>query len=80
MQLTTQKGMTAGLEADQAAKLSHLDSLKGENAALRGALEEQQELAQTAESRLEAAQADLAHHDLVTTGQIQSAVLLFKSL
>ena len=73
MQLTTQKGITAGLEADQAAKLTHIDSLKEETTALGVALKAQQELTQTTKSHLEAEQADQSHHDSVIKGQTWSA-------
>lgn len=72
LQLTTQHGITAGLEADQAAKLAHIECLKRDATALRSALHEQQCLTQAAESGLDAAQAELSHHDLVIEGQLKS--------
>ena len=69
MQLTTQRGITAGLEADQATRLAHIDSLKKEMTALKVALKEQQDLTQANESSLEAAHDRLRQHELVMTGQ-----------
>lgn len=82
LQLTTQHGITAGLEADQAAKLAHIESLKRDATALRTALHEQQLLTQAAESGLDATRAELSHHDLVIEGQLKTmqavmAVMLY---
>ena len=68
LQLTTQEGMTAGLEADQAAKLAHIDALKKDANALKSALHEEQLLTQAAESALDATRAELSHRDLVIEG------------
>ena len=72
LQLTTQQGMTAGLEADQAAKLAHIDALKRDGIALQAALDEQKQLTQGAESALDATQAELSHLDLATEGQLKA--------
>lgn len=75
LQLTTQQGVTAGLEADQAAKLAHIDALKMDASALRSALHEQQQLTQAAESALDATRAELGHHDTVIEGQLKVQML-----
>ena len=69
LQLITQQGITAGLEADQAAKLAHIDVLKSEMTATKTALRKQEELTRAAESALEAAQAELSQRDTVIAGQ-----------
>ena len=68
LQVTTQLGITAGLEADQAVKLAHITSLHKEAAALRGAIEEQAQRTQGAEQSLAATQAELTHRDTAMAG------------
>lgn len=65
------------MEADQAAKLAHIDVLKRDVTALKSALQEQQDLTQAAESALDAAQAEMNHHELVIEGQLVVCRLTF---
>ena len=69
MQLTTQQGITAGLEADQAAKLAHIETLKMDVAAMRERLEQQTHKREAAEEASAAAQAKLSAHDADMTGE-----------
>ena len=68
VQLTTQQGITAGLEADQAAKLAHIESLNTDAAAMRDQLEQQTRKREAAEEASAAAQAKLSDHDADMTG------------
>jgi len=68
MQLTTQQGITAGLEADQAAKLAHIESVNMDVAAMRDRLEQQSQKREAAEEASAAAQAKLSDHDADMTG------------
>ena len=68
LQLITQQGITAGLEADQEAKLAHIDVLKGNMAAAKTALHKQEELTQAAQAAFEATQAELSHCKAVIAG------------
>lgn len=79
LQLVTQQGITAGLEADQAAKLAHIDVLKSDMAATKAALQAQEELTQAAELASEAAQAELSRCDTLVAGQSKVCELTFVS-
>ncbi len=68
VQLTTQQGITAGLEADQAAKLAHIESLNMDVAAMRDRLEQQSQKTEAAEEASAAAHAKLSDHDSDMTG------------
>jgi len=68
VQLTTQQGITAGLEADQAAKLAHIESVNMNVAAMRNRLEQQTHKREAAEEAAAAAQAKLSDHDAGMTG------------
>lgn len=61
LQLITQQGITAGLEADQEAKLGNM-------AAAKTALHKQEELTQAAQAAFEATQAELSHCKAVIAG------------
>ena len=69
MQLTTQQGITAGLEADQAAKLAHIETLNMDVAAMRERLKQQTHKREAAEEASAAAQAKLSAHDADMTGE-----------
>ncbi len=68
LQLTTQQGITAGLEADQAAKLSHIDHLTAGAAALQDRLEQQVRQTEAADEAVAASQAELADRDSAMAG------------
>jgi len=67
--LTTQQGITAGLEADQAAKLAHIETLNMDVAAMRERLEQQTYKREAAEEASAVAQAKLSDHDADMAGE-----------
>ncbi len=69
MQLTTQQGITAGLEADQAAKLAHIETVNMDAAAMRERLEQQTQKREAAEGASAAAHAKLSDHGADMTGE-----------
>lgn len=68
LQLTTEQGMKAGLEADQAAKLAHIESLDAAAVAMRARLEQQTQQAEAAEGAAAAAQAEVTDHEIAMGG------------
>lgn len=69
MQLTTQQGITAGLETDQTAKLAHIDSLNSDAAALRTSLEHQAAQTEAAQEALAGSQGELTDREAAMAGE-----------
>ena len=69
LQVTTQQGMAAGLQADQTAKLIHIDSLKATVTEVQVQLGEQQRQTATAEEACATLQHEVTRYEAAMAGE-----------